>query len=79
MDIQTALIIAVKSLTSVFFFIQTGLDQKFGQVYQIRIAPDCSMKILDWIRISKIPNLFNTNAHVGVMSKCALCKAAKRK
>jgi len=36
------------------------LDQIFGQVYRIRTGPDCSMKILDWIRIAKISNLFNT-------------------
>jgi len=37
------------------------LDQIFGQVYRIRIGPDYSMKTLDWIRIAKIFNLFNTN------------------
>jgi len=37
------------------------------------------MKIFDWIRIAKISNLFNTSAHVGVVGKCALCKAANRR
>jgi len=33
----------------------------FGQVYRIRIRPEYSMKILDWIRIAKISNLFITS------------------
>ena len=45
------------------FRIQTGLDQIFGQVYRIRIGPEYSMKILDWIRIAKISNLFNTTTY----------------
>jgi len=36
------------------------LDQIFGQVYWIRIGPDYTMKILDWVGIAKIFNLFNT-------------------
>jgi len=44
------------------FRIQTGLDQIFGQVYRIRIGSDYSVKILDWIRIAKISDLFNTTS-----------------
>jgi len=40
------------------------LDQKFGQVYRIRIGPYYSMKFLGWIRFAKISDLFNTNAHL---------------
>jgi len=61
MDIQTAFITAVKRLIIRFFRTSTGLDQTFGQVYQIRIGPDYSMKILDWSRIAKISDLFNIN------------------
>jgi len=62
MDNQNALITAAKCLIRVFW-IETGLDQIFGQVYRIRIGPDYSKKILDWIRIPKNSDLFNTNAH----------------
>ena len=63
LDIQTALISAVKYWIRVFFRIWTGLDQIFGQVYRIRIRPDYSTKTLDWIRIAIISNLFNTRGH----------------
>jgi len=46
MDIQTALITAVKCLIRVFSDIN-GLDQIFGQCYRIRISLDYTMKILD--------------------------------
>ena len=39
------------------------MDEIFGQVYRIRIAPDYSMKILDWIRIAKVSDLFNTRKY----------------
>jgi len=60
MDIQTTLITAVKRLIITFFRTSTGLDQTFGQVYQISIGPDYSMKILDWSSIAKISDFFNT-------------------
>ena len=63
MDIQTALITALKCLITVFFRIQTGLDQIFGQVNRIRIGLDNSKKILDWIRTAKFSNLFNTTVY----------------
>jgi len=47
-------------LNQSLFRTQTGLDQIFRQVYRIRIGPDHWKKILDWIRIPKIPDLFNT-------------------
>jgi len=43
------------------------LDQISGQVYRIRIGPDYSKKILDWIRIAKISNLFNTTCNLLVI------------
>jgi len=45
------------------------LDQIFGQVYRIKIGLDYSIKILDWIRIAKISNLFNTTAE----ASCETC------
>jgi len=45
------------------------LNQIFGQVHRIRIGPDYSMKILDWIRIAKISNLFNTIRHCQMFEK----------
>jgi len=47
MDIQIVFITAAKCLIIGVFQIQTGLDQIFGQVYQIRIGPDYSIKYLD--------------------------------
>jgi len=41
--------------------IQTRLDQIFGQYCRIRIGLDYTVKILDWIRIAKISDPFNTN------------------
>jgi len=60
MDIQLALISAVKCLIRVFSDInRIGLNIR--TVYRIRIGPDYSKKILDWIRIPKISDLFNTS------------------
>ena len=39
------------------------MDQIDGQVYRIRIGPDYTRKILDWIRIAKISKLFNTSKY----------------
>jgi len=69
MDIQTALITAIKCLIRVFLRILTRLDQVFGQVYRIRIGPDCSMKILDWTRIAKFSNLLNTSMRLSIVKK----------
>ena len=54
MDIQSALITAVKCLIRVFFRTWAGLDQISEQVYRIRIGPDSSIQISDWIKIAKI-------------------------
>jgi len=35
----------------------------FGQVYQIKIGPDNSIEILDWITIVKISDLLNTKVY----------------
>jgi len=51
--IQTALISVVKCLIGVFR-IQTRLDQILEQVKRMRIGLDCTMKILDWIKVAKI-------------------------
>jgi len=48
---------------------QPYLDQIFGQFYRIRIGPDCTMKILDWIRITKISNLFNTRVWSNIRNR----------
>ena len=37
--------------------------QIFGQDCRIKIGLDYTMKILDWIRIANISDLFNTNMH----------------
>jgi len=60
MDIQTALITAVKCLIKGFFEYKPDWIKYFWQVYRALIGPDYSMKILDWIRIAKISNFFNT-------------------
>jgi len=36
------------------------LDQIFGQYFRIRIGLDYTIKRLDWIRIAKISDMFNT-------------------
>jgi len=54
MDIQNALIAAVKCLIRVFFRIETGLDQILGLCYRIRIGLHYTMKMLDWLRIANI-------------------------
>jgi len=55
----------VKCLIREFIFrIKIEVDQIFEQVYRIRIGQDFSMKILDWIRIAKLSDLFNINAHL---------------
>ena len=55
----------VKCLIREFVFrIKTEVDQIFEQVYRIRIGQDFSMKILDCIRIAKLSDLFNFNAHL---------------
>jgi len=56
MDIQTALITAVKCFIRGFSRTKIGLDQIFGQVYRIRISPGYWKKNLDWIKIPKPPN-----------------------
>jgi len=37
--------------------------QIFGKFYRIWLGPDYSMKMLDWIRIAKISDLFNTTGY----------------
>jgi len=41
----------------------SNLDHTFGHYYRIRIGLDYKMKILDWIRIAKISDPFNTSLH----------------
>ena len=52
------------------------MDQISGQVYWMRIGPDYSMKILDWIRIPKISNLCKTIAHKGGPAGCTTGRAS---
>ena len=63
MDTQTPSITAVKCLIRGFFRMETGLDQIFGQYYRIRIGLDCTVRILDWTKIAKISDPFNTRAN----------------
>jgi len=46
----------------------------FGQVYQIKIGPDNSIKILDWITIVKISDLLNTKVYTKVYVFCISTK-----
>jgi len=39
---------------------KAGLDQIFGQYFRIGIGLFYTIKILDWIRIAKISDPFNT-------------------
>jgi len=55
MDIQTALITAVKCLIRGLSWLSTVLNQIFGLYYRIRIGLDYTIKRLDWIRIAKSP------------------------
>jgi len=65
MDIQTALITVASCLIRALFG-KTRLDQIFGQYYRIRIGLDNKMDILDWIRITKISDPFNSNLNQGL-------------
>jgi len=46
----------------VYFGYEPGFDQIFGQYCRIKSGLDCTMKILNWIRIGKISDPFNTSA-----------------
>ena len=60
MNIQTALIAAVKCSIREFFGHKPDWIKLFGQHYWIKIGLDNTMKTLDWIRMAKHSDLFNT-------------------